>query len=185
MKTGKRRWIVLAVVLVLAAGWIWFSWPRSLEKLFPRFSWAEVDHVKGWYTYYKADPDPEALPGSLLSWDGTMETVEAGEVRELLELYEGTSFRRSLPKTLSANNPWGGSWSKEMMDGEIYVTLSFGTSDGYLFMDLYRDEARLFYVAYGKGSGLTIRGSFSGEDELAVRTLALLQDHAEESENRE
>lgn len=181
MKMGKRRRIVLTVVLALVAGWVWFSWPRSLEELFPRFSWTGVDRVNGWYTYYQADPDPEALPGSLLSWEGTVEPVEAEEIRELLALYEGASFRRSLPKTLSDNNPWGGWWSKEMTDGEISATLAFGTSDGYLYMDSFRDEARLFYVTYGKGCGLTVRGSFSGGGELAGKTLALLRDHAQES----
>ena len=182
MKMGKRRWIALTIVLALAVGWVWFSWPRSLEGLFHRFSWAEADRVEGWYTCYQADPDPAALPGSLLRWHGTMEPVEAREVPELLALYEGASFRRSLPKTLAANNPWDGSWSREMTDGEIFVTLSFGTSDGYLFLDLYRDEARLFYFTYGEGAGFSVRGSFSGGAELAAETLALLRNHAQESE---
>lgn len=181
MKTRKRRWITLAAALALVAGWVWFSWPRSLEELFPRLDWAEVERVSGWYTCYRADPDPEALPGALLSREGTLEPVEADEIRELLALYERASFRRSLPKTLSANNPWGGRWSKEMTDGEISVTLIFGGADGCLFMDSYRDEARLFYVTYGTGSGLTVRGSFSGGAELSGKALALLQTHARES----
>lgn len=180
MKTWKKRWIALGLALVLAAGWLWSSWPRSLETLFPGFAWAEVTAVGGSYDRYEADPNPEALPGSLLSWHGTAGPLDAGEAQALLKLYQGARFRRSVPRTVAGS--LRGGQAKEMTDGSVSAHFSFSTPEGYLFLDLYRDEAEITYVTFENGPGLSLRGSFSNGYDLAGETLAFFRAHAQEVE---
>lgn len=164
MKTGKRRWIVLAVVLALAAGWVWFSWPRSLPQLFPGFAWEKVETVSG---------TTERWPEETLRNTDSL-SPDVPELAPLMAEYQSALWRRDLLGTAIDWLP--GNRSRTLTPGEItFMELSFGTAEGALDIRVSSGEVRLMTWPNGDFGAASYRCSKKDLEPLLEHTYQTLR----------
>lgn len=114
VKAKRKRIIVAAVVLVLAAAWLWYTRPMSLEKLCPGIDLSECTEIKGSYS----PPNSNSVSFSLTPEDAGFES--------LLEQFRDRTFSRTVRGLLLAGRTKTHiGWSPE--DTEWYVSLCFDT----------------------------------------------------------
>lgn len=158
MKGSKKRWIALGLVAVLAAGWLWSSWPRSLEALFPGFAWADVTDISG-FTMGESLSEPVRQTGRL--------GLDTPGAAELIAAFQDVKFAPSLLGTLRDAIPFGTILTDIPPGTPLHIEICFSTPAEYLTVQIVGETVTVFEVVYNFGKGRSYRGAFVGGETLA------------------
>ncbi len=168
----RIKWIVLAIVAVLAGAWLWFSRPLSLEAMFPGFQVSEVTKINGGYVlrYRLVDPNEKGDAPLNTAGSGTAAPADP-EAAALLEQLAAAKFSRSPLGTLIDRLQPTGTWRHS--DGDISILADFPAPDWdrCLYLDLLGDELSLSY------GGTRFRCSTKGHEDLLEALRVLIETH--------
>lgn len=113
----------LAVVAVLAAVYLWYTRPMTLDRICPSFAWADTTHVSG----YEEIGDMDA-PSPIVSSDTF--TIGEPQAQEIYQRVLTSKFRRDPLASLMA-----------LLRG--YSIVYFGEADGIPTLSFFAPEQRM------------------------------------------
>lgn len=111
MKAKRKRIIISAsVVLALAAAWLWYTRPMTLERLCPGIELSQCTEIRASCT----------PPNSSYKLSVSL-TPEDAEFSSLLEQFRGRTFRRSMRGLLSDGSHNHVGWSPKDTNWDVHL----------------------------------------------------------------
>ena len=152
MKTKRKRLVIAAaVVLVLAAAWLWYTRPMALERLCPGIDLSQCTEIRGGYS-----------PPNSFDRHSVNLTPEDEGFASLLAQFQDRTFCRSVLGLLSDGSATHIGWSEKDTNWNIAfyfdgVTLSNGEQihGAIVWFSNFYGSVELHYAGYKVWNGIS------------------------------
>lgn len=170
MTVKTRRTILLLLALSPFFFFVWYTYPRTAEELFPDFNWDQVTGIQGAYERYEDSGHPAMAPVWIAGTTTEVIAPDSETGQKILTLLQNMEYRRSLKNLIPDKG--GRSYGPLRADDmDIYVRFLIDGTPGYLSVRYYYDEEIIVHT----GESKEYTCSAAGQKDLAQQLFALLQ----------
>ena len=94
MTVKTRRTILLLLALSAFSFFVWYTYPRTAEELFPDFNWDQVTGIQGAYERYEDSGHPAMAPVWIAGTTTEVIAPDSETGQKILTLLQNVEYRR-------------------------------------------------------------------------------------------